>query len=326
MQFFTLKMKDFLIHHTAVSGICAPFECPRIVAAGVFDAVHPGHIRIIRQAAERAAKTGAVPVALSFAPHPKSLLVPGESPELLLPETERIRLLYAAGAKECAFINFTAEVAAWSPEEFLTHLAENSCFKVSGICVGKHWRFGSKGAGNGEVLKNFCTAYHWSYDGVTELELDGETVSATAIRRAAKCGDLDKVRRFSGRSLTLYGTVTGGNQIAGTKLAAPTANLRLSAGVIPPDGVYAGSVEFDGICYPAAVNIGFSPTFHGTERRIEVHLIGFNGNLYGMEIAVSLHKFIRKERSFSSPEELKQQIARDVAEIKSVCISERSEK
>lgn len=318
-------MKDFLIHHTAASGVCAAFEIPRIVAVGVFDVVHRGHVEIIRRAASRAAETGAVPAALSFAPHPRQLLTPEDAPQLLLPENERIKRLYAAGAQECAFINFTAEVASWSPEKFLEHLADNCCFRVAGICVGKRWRFGSRGMGNGEVLADFCAGHHWSYDGVTELESDGEIVSATAIRRAAGAGELEKVKLLSGRALTLYGTVTAGFQIAGTKLNAPTANLHCTAGVIPPDGVYAGSAAVDGKIYPAAVNIGLSPTFNGTERRIEVHLIGFEGDLYGRELAVELHKFIRQERKFASPEELKQQIAGDIAEIKAVCAGVQEE-
>lgn len=316
-------MKEFLIDHTAASGICAAPEQPRIVAVGVFDGVHFGHAAIIRRAVERAAETGAVPAALSFTPHPRQLLDPDHAPPLLMPETERISRLYAAGAGECAFINFTSEVAAWSPEEFLTHLAENNRFRVSGICVGKNWRFGSCGAGNGEVLADFCAKHHWSYDGVTELEFDGVVVSSTAIRNAGIAGDLAKVKQFSGAPLTLYGEVTAGFRIAGSKLRAPTANLICSAGVIPPDGVYAGSAAVNGIEYPAAVNIGFSPTFGGTERRTEVHLIGFDGDLYGRNLAVALHKFIRKERTFSSPDELKRQIAADISEIKNICSAEK---
>ena len=319
-------MKDFLIHHSAVTGVCAAFDVPRIVAVGVFDVVHRGHVEIIRRAAERAAETGAVPAALSFSPHPRQLLTPDEPPQLLLPETERVNRLYAAGAGECAFINFTPEVAAWSPEKFLEHLADNGCFRVSGICVGKLWRFGSRGMGNGGVLAQFCEKHHWSYDAVTELECDGEIVSATAIRRAAGAGDLEKVKRLSGRALTLYGTVIRGFHIAGTALSAPTANLLCSAGVVPPDGVYAGSAEIGGTVYPAAVNIGISPTFGGSERRTEVHLIGFDGDLYGRELAVSLHKFIRSERQFASPEELKLQISADIAEIKKVYLTEQVKK
>jgi len=320
---FLQQMKDFLIHHTSSSGVCAAFDTPRIVAAGVFDVVHRGHVEIIRRAAARAADSGAVPVALSFIPHPRQLLTPDDAPQLLLPEQERVKRLYEAGAKECAFINFTAEVASWSPEKFLSHLADNGCFSVAGICVGKLWRFGSRGAGNSEVLADFCARHHWSYDGVTELALDGEIVSATAIRRAAGAGELDKVKLLSGRALTLYGTVTAGFQIAGTKLNAPTANLRCIAGVIPPDGVYAGGAAVDGKIYPAAVNIGFSPTFGGAERRVEVHLTGFDDNLYGRELAVELYKFIRPERKFASPDELKQQIAMDIAAIKAVCMAEQ---
>ncbi|MBR2345863.1 MAG: adenylyltransferase/cytidyltransferase family protein [Lentisphaeria bacterium] len=308
-------MKDFLKFHAAKNGKTAPFELPRIVAAGVFDGVHPGHREIIRKAAERAAEVHAVVLALSFTPHPRQLLCPGNPPRLLISENERIGKLYDAGAQETAFIDFTPEVAALAPGDFLEELAGNGHFKVAGICVGEHWRFGKCGSGDGQVLANFCRELGWTYDGVPELEYDGEIVSSTAIRNAALTGDLEKFRRLAGDDLTLTGVVEHGFAIAGTKLSAPTANLQCRYGVVPPDGVYAGSAGVDGQNYPAAVNIGFAPTFNGLQRRIEVHLIGYSGVLYDRELTVKLYRFIRPERRFDSPDELKIQIASDIKDV-----------
>ena len=262
-----------------------------------------------------AAVCRAVPLALSFTPHPRQLLTPEHTPPLLVSESARIRMLYAAGAQETAFIDFTPEVASLAPEDFLQALADNPLFKIAGICVGEHWRFGKCGSGDGKILAEFCRRQHWSYSGIPEVECDGEIVSSTAMRRAAAAGELEKFHRLAGYPLTLSGVVEHGFAIAGSKLSAPTANLHCRYGILPPDGVYAGSAGVDGKIYPAAVNIGIAPTFQGNIRRVEVHLIGFFGTLYGKELAVSLHRFIRPERRFASPDELRQQIASDIKNI-----------
>ncbi len=308
-------MKDFLTLHSSESGSVAPAAIPRIVAIGVFDGVHRGHQKIIRTAAEIAADRNAVPLVLSFSPHPRQLLVPDAPPPLLMPENERIRYLYRAGAQESAFINFTPEISGLEPEVFLQTLADNSLFRIAGICVGEHWKFGRNGCGDGRLLRDFCEKNQWLYCGVPEICIDGEIISSTALRTAVSAGELDKFRLYSGREYTLYGKVVHGFAIAGEKLHAPTANLGCDAGVLAPDGVYAGSAAVDGKIFPAAVNIGFAPTFGGTQRRVEIHLIGFAGTLYGENLAVELHKFIRPERHFDTPEELKKQIAADIAEI-----------
>ena len=311
-------MKDFFILHSSGAGSVAPAAFPRIVAIGVFDGVHRGHQEIIRTAAEIAADCNAVPLVLSFSPHPRQLLAPDAPPPLLMPENERIKHLYCAGAQESAFINFTPEISGLEPEVFLQTLADNRLFRIAGICVGEHWKFGRNGSGDGRLLRDFCGKNHWICRGIPEISVDGEIISSTALRTAVSAGELEKYRLYSGREYTLYGRVVHGFAIAGEKLHAPTANLECDAGCLVPDGVYAGSAAVDGKTFPAAVNIGFAPTFGGAKRRVEIHLIGFSGTLYDRHLAVKLHKFIRPERCFVSPDELKKQIAADIAEISGV--------
>ena len=288
-----------------------------IVAAGVFDGVHRGHAEIIRAASAAAEETGARVMALTFHPHPRALLSPGSAPALLVPEEERVRLLRAAGAHGCCFINFTAECAGLPPEEFLRRLRGNGLFSVSGICVGSRWRFGAGGAGGAGVLKKFCGENGWLFRPVDELTCGGVTISSSAIRAAAAAGDLERAAAMLGRDLRLYGTVERGFGIAGPRLSAPTANLKLAAGVLPPDGVYCGSASAEGGTYPAVVNIGVAPTFaEAGTRRIEVHLLDFSGSLYGASMSVALRRFLRPERKFASPEDLKRQIALDISEAR----------
>ena len=283
-----------------------------VTAAGVFDGVHPGHRAIISTARQRAEKCGAKVMALTFIPHPKQLLAKDAPPELLVSVKERVKLLLEAGADCCGFIDFTQETAALSPQEFLTGLRDNGIFEVCGICVGEKWRFGSRGLGNKELLSGFCIANNWSFDAVKELELDGVTISSSSIRQALADGNLAYASQLWGRNIELHGKVGHGFQIAGTKLSAPTANLESDALLPLPYGVYSGKVDFESRIHKAILNIGVAPTFGQLQRRVEIHLLDFDGDLYGKELTVKLHRFIRKERCFDSPEALKEQITKDI--------------
>ncbi len=288
----------------------------RVIAAiGVFDGVHLGHQQIIRRAKERALASGAVVVALSFDPHPRMLVSPGKVPSLLISTAEREKRLLEAGADAVGFIGFTPEVAALEPEDFLCELQQLQELDICGIAVGNCWRFGKNGSGDRKLLEKFCKENRWSLDAVTEVEINGQVISSSAIRRAAGSGDLALAARMLGRGYQLSGVVEHGFHIATDKLAAPTANLKVSAGVMVPNGVYSGTVFLDGTLYPAALNIGIAPTFGNGLHRVEIHLIGFDGSLYGRKLSVTLHRFLRQERRFASPEELKKQIACDIENI-----------
>ena len=250
-----------------------------IAAIGVFDGVHTGHRKIIEAAAALARAHSCRVLALSFSPHPRALLRPDHRPELLISECERCRQLLAAGADLCGFINFTSEAAALAPEAFLEKLRDHAPVDICGITVGKNWRFGRNGSGDRHTLEKFCAANNWHLTTVQELELDGRTVSSTAIRAAISAGFLPLAIKMLGRNITLDGVVVHGYQIAGSKLAAPTANLEVAYGVLPPDGVYSGRCRIDGTFYPAAVNIGVAPTFGNQQRRTEIHLLDYSGSL-----------------------------------------------
>ena len=288
---------------------------PIVAALGVFDGVHHGHRQIIRQAAYRAKECGGKVLALSFSPHPRAMLKNAEPPTLLLSEKQREKMLISAGADAVGFINFTYEVAALTPERFLQELRDLPMLDICGICVGSRWRFGCGGSGGRAELDKFCRENNWSFDPVPEVENNGVTISSSLIRQAISAGKLDYAASMLGSAVQLSGIVEHGFHIASEKLSAPTANLRVTAGVMVPDGVYSGSAEVDGRSYAAALNIGVAPTFGNGLRRVEIHLIGFDGSLYGRELTVKLHRFLRNERRFSSSDELKQQIACDIQAI-----------
>lgn len=290
------------------------------VAVGVFDGVHAGHRKIIKTLISIAGNE-AEPVVLTFHPHPKSVVAPDHAPPLLISPERRIQLLKEAGASEVVMIPFTQTLAKLQPEEFLKCVFNNDKPEITGICVGRKWRFGAGAAGDQNTLRNFADARNIEFQPVEEMTRDGEVISSSRIRNMISSGQISEAETLLGHYPELSGTVVHGLKLAGTDLAHPTANLMVEYGVLPPDGVYAARVELDGISYPAALNIGITPTvrFLGVkDRRVEVHLMNYSGNLYHKNINVQLIKFIREERCFGSLAELKKQIAADVDAIKSI--------
>jgi riboflavin kinase/FMN adenylyltransferase len=215
-------------------------------------------------------------------------------------------------------IPFTREFAALSPPEFLYDCLSSSRVELKGLCVGAKWRFGSGGSGDAAFLRERSAVSGFEFVAVDELEVDGAPVSSTRIRRAVSSGDLEGAVKLLGRDYSLYGKVEHGRHVAGPALDHPTANLRVRHGVLPPDGVYAGWAKWDGRRHRAALAIGSSPTFRdrfGTERRVELHLLDFAGDLYGLDLEAELLSWIREERRFENAEALKKQIDLDIKAI-----------
>ena len=283
-----------------------------VIALGVFDGVHPGHRKVMETATALAGETGAAAGAVTFIPHPRQVLGNPEEIKLLMPEADRIAGLQRAGAEFVCKINFSREIAAWSAEEFLEKLVNCNLFQLTGICVGSNWRFGKNGSGNRELLEKFCNEHGIRFIPVEEVEDKGSIVSSSLLRKLTAAGMLEEFKRIYGDYPKLTGIVRSGMRAAGKDLNAPTANLELQYGVMVPDGVYAGCSEVDGIRYPAVLNIGFAPTYGVKEKRIETHLIGFNGNLYDRNLTVTLVKKLRDICKFDSVEMLKEQIVKDV--------------
>lgn len=290
------------------------------VGIGVFDGVHIGHAKLLDSLQNYAEKNNSYPVAVTFSPHPRFLTAPDSAPKLLVPLNQRIELLKKHGAAEVFVIDFNREFANLEAEDFLKLFCLNNAVKIDCICVGRNWRFGKDGAGDTVLLEKFCNANDIDCILIEELKNGGEKISSANIRLAVAEGSLDKVCSMLGKSYFLHGKVVKGFSFAGGELGHPTANLKPDSEILPLDGVYAAKVEVEGKMYFAAVNIGVSPSFEFNNRnhRIEVHLLDFEGNLYGRELDVILLKYLRPERCFESAEALKEQICKDVQQIKSL--------
>lgn len=290
------------------------------IGIGVFDGVHRGHAELMGHLAQYAREHGSYPVALTFSPHPRTLVSPDHPTKLLIGLDERKDLLKHYGAKDVFIINFNHAFANLEALDFLKILTSSDEVKISCISVGLNWKFGKNGAGDAQLLKKFCDKKGIDFSPIVELQCDGGKISSANIRIAIANGLLKKASEMLGRDFSLRGTVVKGFSFAGSKLEHPTANLVTESEILPPDGVYAARTSIDGKDYLAAVNIGIAPSFEFNRqcRRIEVHLLDFEGNLYGSTLQITLIEYLRNERFFESHEALKEQIISDVNYIRSL--------
>ncbi len=292
-----------------------------VIAIGVFDGVHCGHQLLLDNLTKMAKQHKAEPIAVTFYPHPREVIGIQPAPSLLIPPEKKNLLLHKYGVSAVVTIPFTQEFSEMNPDDFIHNCLKTNNIELCGICVGSNWRFGANGTGNVKDLAAFAAQEHFDFMPVDELVINSEMTSSTLIRRAISTGLLDKAEQMLGWRYSLSGVVEKGHNVATGELDCPTANLNFKYGIIPPDGVYAARAIFAGKKYAAAVNIGISPTYNrisDRNRRIEVHLIDFSGEIYGKPLEIELVDYLREERSYPSAIELKEQIMHDIEQIKNL--------
>jgi riboflavin kinase/FMN adenylyltransferase len=264
----------------------------RAVAIGTFDGVHLGHRAVVRAAVD----AGPTPTAVTFDPHPRSVL--GNRVELLATLERRVELLAAAGIEDVLVVEFTPELASLAPEEFARDYLLAIGARV--VAAGAGFRFGRRRSGDLDLLGRL------GLDVRPVPLVDG--ISSSRIRQLVVAGDVRGAARLLGRPVEVDGVVVTGDARGGT-LGYPTANLRVEPDlIVPAHGIYAGAARG----HRAAVSIGVNPHYGGSERRIEPYLLDFEGDLYGQRLVVELWERLRDEAAFATEEELVAQIARDV--------------
>lgn len=284
---------------------------------GSFDGVHLGHVAMIAELREAADKAGLPLAVVTFARHPR-LLFDGEcEPFLLTAENERLSLLEAAGVERIFLLDFDTCMASMSAERFMHEiLAERLGVKLLG--VGYDHRFGKPC--EGECFE--CYAKYGNDAGIDVIRLspyslEGRNISSTMVRRAIAEGDMPAASELLGHPYTISGTVVHGAGI-GRGIGFPTANIQPGDDMklLPPDGVYEVSAVVDGACFKGVMNIGVKPTVSAASlRTVEVHLIGFSGDIYGKDIVVDVVRRIRGEMRFDDISALKRQIKADIASV-----------
>lgn len=285
------------------------------LAIGVFDGVHLGHQQIIRQTITDARQHDAFALILTFDRHPNSIVAPDRVPPLIYSLPQKLRAIESLGADTVLLVQFDKKFSEQTGEEFVRSLARD-LGKIHSICVGADFVFGCKRSGNVTLLKHLGAELGFYVHGLAALALEGQVVSSTRIREAVRSGDFDAAGQMLGRPYALCGKVVEGDKI-GRQLGFPTANLDAAGLVLPPGGVYAARTRFKGRDYHAALNIGVRPTVTaGLQLRVEAHLLDFDGDLYSTELELEIGKKLRDEQKFASPEELREQIARDIAQVR----------
>ncbi|MBO0710647.1 MAG: bifunctional riboflavin kinase/FAD synthetase [Acetobacteraceae bacterium] len=282
------------------------------VALGNFDGVHLGHVKVLRAA--HAARPGAPLVVLTFEPHPREVFRPDDPPFRLMLSAERADALAAEGVSVLFELPFNHVFSLMSAEDFVRVVLHEG-LGAKHLSCGTDFAFGHRRGGDVRFLAERAEALGMGLTLVPPLTDAEGPISSTRIRRALQDGYPERATAELGRPWAIRGEVEHGDK-RGRQIGFPTANIALGRHLEPARGVYAVTARLpQGRVCRGAANIGRRPTVNaGLESRLEVNLFDFEGDLYGSELAVSLHAYIRAERKFAGLGELREQIARDVAE------------
>ncbi len=290
-----------------------------IATIGYFDGIHLGHKKILNELVEQAQKRNGKSILITFWPHPRNILNPNTSVELLLSNDDKHLFLKNIGIDYLYVIEFTKEFSRISAHSFVENYVVKK-LNISKLIIGYNHSFGHKREGNFMFLQKNNKKYNFDIQEVKKKEIDNKLkISSSSIRDEVRIGKVDIANKMLGYKYYIIGEVIKGDGI-GKKIKYPTANILPfnKSKLIPGNGVYVCEVNFDNKNLQGMLNIGNRPTVDGKERRIELHIFDFNTNIYGKNVKISLIKKIRDEIKFNNLDELKDQLQKD--EIKSINI------
>jgi riboflavin kinase / FMN adenylyltransferase len=292
-------------------------SAPSVVALGVFDGLHLGHQAVIELVVSLAAMYDALATVVTFDPSPAMVLAPTKAPRLLATIEQRLEGLAALGVQQVRVLTFTKELSLETAEEFIDRVLVRE-LHARCVVVGEDFHFGHDREGTVDLLRTLGPAK--GFDVVAApLFGEGERWSSTSVRRSLEEGDLASAMRVLGRSFSLRGVVVHGDQ-RGEELGFPTANLALAPSqALPAEGVYAGAARIEDKWWPAAISLGTRPQFYENgELLVEVHAIGYEGDLYGQTLDVVFLKRLRSQETFADVEQLTAQIGSDVVKTRHI--------
>jgi riboflavin kinase/FMN adenylyltransferase len=282
-----------------------------IITIGTFDGVHIGHKKILQKVVAEAKKNNLTSAVLTFFPHPRFILNQNSDLKLLNTIEEKKALLNSTGLDALLIHPFDQEFANLSPEQFVKKILVDQ-LKISKIIIGYDHRFGKNRSADINDLIQFGTKYNFEVEQISAQELNEIAISSTKIRTALNEGNINLANNYLGYPYSFSGKVIKGKQI-GRTIGFPTANIEIQEPLklLPKNGVYivkclVKNQEVNGI-----MNIGNRPTVNGTSQSIEVHLLNFDEDIYGLEITVKMIDFIRNEQKFENLDQLKSQIQKD---------------
>ncbi|MDY6878889.1 MAG: bifunctional riboflavin kinase/FAD synthetase [Thermodesulfobacteriota bacterium] len=282
-----------------------------VLTVGNFDGVHKGHVALFEMVKKRARSIGGISAVMTFEPHPLKVIRPGEGPPLITLTKQKIQLISDEKVDYIFCIPFTKEFAAISSRDFVKEILVGT-IGIKEIIVGYDYTFGHKREGNIELLQKMGVDNGFAVHVVGPQHSDGRLISSTSIRKLVQEGRLEEARNLLGRDYQISGVVVKGKNRGGRLLGFPTANLDLIDELIPARGVYAVRTLIDGQWFEGVTNIGHNPTFGNGVFSVETHVLDFSGDLLGKTISVGFVKYLRKEKTFRTVDELAGQIHKDI--------------
>jgi riboflavin kinase / FMN adenylyltransferase len=286
------------------------------VSIGNFDGVHRGHAKLVERLLAQAREIGGPAIVFTFDPHPVRLLRPESAPPPLTWTDRKAELLGELGVTAVVAYPTDELLLQLSPDAFFAKIVQEQ-LSARAMVEGPNFQFGRGRGGNVATLRQLCAAAGVALEVVSPVGVGSELVSSSRVRAAIAAGDVDLARQLLTRSYRIRGMVTHGAGRGG-KLGFPTANLEAIDTLLPAQGVYAARALAAAGIWPAAVNIGPNPTFGEQALKVEIHLIGFTGSLYGQPLEVDFLSRLRSIRPFESVAALKTQLTHDIAAAREI--------
>ena len=293
-----------------------------VVTVGTFDGMHRGHSLVLERTAARARDLELASIAVTFDPHPLDVVNPSAAPPLLTLWDEKLAMFAQTSIDYVTVIPFTAELSAYTPEQFVERVLLERC-GMRELLIGHDHGFGRGRTGDVESLRMIGRRRGFPVDVVDPVVgADGAPISSTAIRRALAHGDLARAYDGLGRPYAFSGRVVSGEG-RGKLLGFPTLNLEIASRrkLLPPHGVYAVRVEGRAAAFGGMMNLGPRPTFGDDRKTLEVHLFDATGDWYGRDLHVQFAARLRDTMKFSGPEELVAQLHLDAKNARAALTS-----
>ncbi|MEE9143192.1 MAG: bifunctional riboflavin kinase/FAD synthetase [Candidatus Binatia bacterium] len=281
-----------------------------ILTMGNFDGIHLGHQSLLQRVVQDARAQDGRSVVLTFEPHPLKVLAPQYAPRLILTHKDKMQLLESSGVDVVVIQAFNSDFANIEAEEFVRRYLID-WLKVHKVWVGRGFGFGKGRKGQLEDLIRWGTEGRFKVEILDPIQLGGERVSSSQIRKLIEQGDMKETSRFLGRYHFVSGRVVPGHK-RGRQLGFPTANIVTRTEVLPRDGIYATLLQEGDNEWPSVTSIGFNPTFGNGSRTTESYIFDFHGDLYEKKVRLFFIKRIREEKKFSSEDLLVEQMNKDV--------------
>ncbi|MCP3958037.1 MAG: riboflavin biosynthesis protein RibF [bacterium] len=308
--------------HDALKSADLPYGA--IATIGNYDGIHRGQLEVLGRVVQRARRASVQAVAITFEPHPVSILRPESAPLLLTPGSQRETLLAAAGIQVLLIIRFNQDFARTEPEQFVREFLHGA-MALKEIHVGSTFAFGKQRRGNAHLLERLGAELGFKAFGIDEVLHRGEVISSTRIRRAISEGEVELAMELLGRPYSLHGTIARGDRM-GMRLGWPTINLLPDNEQLPIDGVYTSRVRIPSVpgIFDCVTNVGTRPTvYENYQRVVESHILDFNSDVYGEQVEIQFFRRLREERIFTTVMDLSAQIGRDVEATREYFVARR---